>query len=57
VVKGLHTSGLDAKAEGGEETTGSGTEGKESQWRKGFDNIPRENREEEKLLIKSDDLV
>jgi len=57
VVKSVHTSGLDAEAEGGEETIGSGTKGKESQRRKGLDNIPRENCKEEKLLSKSDDLV
>jgi len=57
VVKSVHTSGLDAEAEGGEETIGSRTKGKESQRRKGLDNIPRENCKEEKLLSKSDDLV
>ena len=57
VVKSFHTSGLDTQAARGEETVGSGIKGKESQRRKGFDNISRENCKEERLLIKSDDLV
>ena len=57
LVEGFHSPGPDTETKGSKKTASSRVEGAENEWRKGFDNLQREGREEKRILTSSSELV